>query len=194
MQKATNYTIKYTIFKTKWGYFGLAATDNGLLKTCLPLSNPEKVKLQILKASFAGREPSIKYRASSIEFDKALFKTVQEQITAYFEGACVNFSRDIPIVLDGLGLFARRVLTACRDIRFSQTVSYGRLAEMAGKSGAARAVGGALSKNPLPLIIPCHRVICANGKIGGFSAPGGRNSKEKLLKHEYQTLMGSKID
>ena len=181
-------TMKYTIFKTKWGYFGLAAAEKGLLKTCLPLSNPEKVKLQILKASFAGREPSIKYRASSIEFDKALFKTTQEQITAYFERACVNFSRDIPIVLDGLGSFARRVLTACRDIRFGQTISYGRLAEMAGKSGAARAVGGALTKNPLPLIIPCHRVACANGKIGGFSAMGGVKLKKRMLELEECAL------
>jgi methylated-DNA-[protein]-cysteine S-methyltransferase len=177
-------TIKYTIFKTKWGYFGLASTDNGLLRTCLPLSNPEKVKLQVLKAPFVGRESSIEYRASSIEFDKDLFKTVQEQITAYFEGDCIDFSAGFPIVLDGLGLFARRVLTACRDIEFGQTVSYGRLAEMAGKSAAARAVGRILAKNPLPLIIPCHRVICANGKIGGFSAMGGVRLKKRMLKLE----------
>jgi methylated-DNA-[protein]-cysteine S-methyltransferase len=174
-------TIKYTILKTKWGYFGLAATDNGLLRSCLPLAKREKAESQLLQ------------NLPDPQYDKALFKTAQEQITAYFEGACINF-RDIPVVLDGLGLFARRVLTACRDIRFGQTVSYGRLAEMAGKSGAARAVGGALARNPLPLIIPCHRVVCVNGKIGGFSAAGGRNLKEKLLKHEYQTLMGNKSD
>ena len=77
-------------------------------------------------------------------------------------------------------------MTACRDIRFGQTVSYGRLAEMAGKPGAARAVGRALAKNPLPLIIPCHRVICANGKIGGFSAPGGVTLKKRLLQLEQE--------
>ena len=173
--------MKYTIFKTKWGYFGLAATDNGLLRSCLPLAEREKVESQLLQ------------NLPDPQHDKAFFKTAQEKITAYFKGDCVDF-RDIPIVLDGLGLFARRVLTACRDIEFGQTVSYSRLAEMAGKPRAARAVGGVLAKNPLPLIIPCHRVICANGKIGGFSAAGGKNLKEKLLKHEYQTLMGSKSD
>jgi len=91
-------------------------------------------------------------------------------------------------VLDGLGLFARRVLTACRDIRFGQTVSYGRLAEMAGKAGSARAVGGALAKNPLPLIIPCHRVTYANGKMGGFSATGGVKLKKRMLKLEECAL------
>jgi methylated-DNA-[protein]-cysteine S-methyltransferase len=199
-------TVKYTIFKTKWGYFGLAATGNGLLRTCLPLSSPEKVKRQILRASFVSREPSIENRASSIEFDKALFKSVQEQITAYFEGARINF-RAIPIVLacperpvvsevepsrgDGLGVFAKRVLTACRDIEFGRIVTYGRLAELAGKPGAARAVGGVLAKNPLPLIIPCHRVICANGSLGGFSALGGTHTKSKLIELEKHVLTQS---
>jgi methylated-DNA-[protein]-cysteine S-methyltransferase len=177
-------TIKYTIFKTRWGYFGLAGTDNGLLRTCLPLSNPEKVKLQILKAPFVGRESSIEYRASSIEFDRDLFKMTQKRITAYFEGDCVDF-RDIPVVL-AVGLFARRVLTACRGIEFGRIVTYGQLAEIAGKSGAARAVGGVLAKNPLPLIIPCHRAICADGSMGGFSAMGGVNLKKKMLKLEGQ--------
>jgi methylated-DNA-[protein]-cysteine S-methyltransferase len=148
------------------------------LRSCLPLAEREKAKSQLLK------------NLPAAQYDKDLFKAAQEQIAAYFEGDCVDF-RDIPVVLDGLGLFAKRVLTACRDIGFGQTVSYGRLAEMAGKSGAARAVGGALAKNPLPLIIPCHRIVCANGKIGGFSAAGGRNLKEKLLKHEYQALINA---
>jgi methylated-DNA-[protein]-cysteine S-methyltransferase len=171
--KKVQKTIKYTIFKTKWGYFGLASTDNGLLRTCLPLAEREKAKSQLLQ------------NLPDPQYDKALFKSAQEQITAYFEGDCINF-RAIPVVLDGLGLFARRVLTACRKIDFGRTVSYSRLAEMAGKSGAARAVGGALAKNPLPLIIPCHRVICANGKIGGFSTIGGVRSKKRLLELEAE--------
>jgi methylated-DNA-[protein]-cysteine S-methyltransferase len=187
-------TVKYTIFKTKWGYFGLAATDNALLRTCLPLSNPEKVKRRIL-TSFLGQESRIENRLSSvalakeevssikIKFDKYLFKSAQKQITAYFEGACVDF-RSLPIVLNALSVFTRRVLTACRDIGFGQTVSYGRLAELAGKPRAARAVGNALAKNPLTLIIPCHRVLCSDGSLGGFSAPGGINLKKKLLKLE----------
>ncbi len=180
MQKATNYTIKYTIFKTEWGYFGLAAVDNGLLRSCLPLARREKVKSQLLQ-----NLPEPRY-------DKALFKTAQEKITAYFEGACVNVSRDIPIVLDGLSYFTSSVLIACRDIEFGQTLSYAGLAKKIDRPSAYRAVGRALAKNPLPLIIPCHRVICNDGKIGGFSAAGGINLKEKLLKHEYQILTGSK--
>jgi methylated-DNA-[protein]-cysteine S-methyltransferase len=167
-------TIKYTIFKTKWGYFGLAAADNGLLRTVLPAEAWRKVKSQLLRYF-----PSARY-------DKALFRNVQEQITAYFEGDCINF-RDIPVVLNGFGLFTKRVLTACRSVEFGKTISYSRLAELASKAGAARAVGNALAKNPLPLIIPCHRVICANGSLGGFSAMGGIKLKEKLFRLEqYQ--------
>jgi methylated-DNA-[protein]-cysteine S-methyltransferase len=177
--KKMQKTVKYTIFKTKWGYFGLAAADNGLLRTVLPADTRKKIKSQLLRYF-----PSARY-------DKHLFKVIQKQITAYFEGDCVDF-RDIPVVLacpersrgNGSGAFAKQVLTACRDIGFGQTVSYSRLAEMAGKSGAARAVGGALAKNPLPLIIPCHRVVCANGKIGGFSAMGGVSLKKRMLELE----------
>jgi methylated-DNA-[protein]-cysteine S-methyltransferase len=196
--------LKYTIFKTKWGYFGLAGTENGLIRSCLPLNNPEKVKSQLL----------ITLEAS--QFEKRFFKTVQEQITAYFEGACVNFSTDIPIVLvrkdstgDGLSDFCSSVLTACRSIKFGQVVTYSALAKKLGRPAphqlsngdgvrlgnnyknrygynwcGARAVGNALAKNPLPLIIPCHRVVRIDGQLGGFSAPGGMNTKAKLLKHE----------
>ncbi len=170
MQEAT----RYTIFKTKWGYFGLAGTELGLLRTCLPGPELGKIKSQLLENLCAAR------------YDKALFKVLREQITAYFDGAYVNFDKDIPIITDGLSFFAGQVLNACRDIGFGQTVSYAGLAKEIGQPAAYRAVGGALAKNPLPLIIPCHRVVCANGKIGGFSAPGGKKLKIKLLNHEKQ--------
>jgi methylated-DNA-[protein]-cysteine S-methyltransferase len=172
-------TIKYTIFKTKWGYFGLVATDNGLLRTALPLANREKVKSQLLQ------------NFPDSQYENGLFRKVQEQITAYFEGTGVDF-RTIPVVLDGLGLFAKRVLTACKGIRFGQTVTYSRLADMAGKPHAARAVGRALANNPLPLIIPCHRIICADGSLGGFSAAGGISLKKKMLLLEG-TIVNRKL-
>jgi methylated-DNA-[protein]-cysteine S-methyltransferase len=172
--------IKYTIFRTKWGHFGLAGTEKGLLRTCLPLSSPEKAKSQLLTALEAPR------------FEKRLFKTAQDQITSYFEGTCVNFA-DIPIILDGLGDFCNSVLTACRGIKFGQVVTYSTLAKKINRPTASRAIGNALAKNPLPLIIPCHRIIRSNGQLGGFSAPGGTNTKAKLLQHEQLTLRGLKI-
>ncbi len=168
--------IKYVIFKTKWGYFGLAGTEYALCRTQLPGPKPENIKSLLLKS----------FRHSQL--DKTFFKTLQEQIAAYFDGARVNFSRDIPLVLDGFSPFGISVLTACRDIEFSQTITYGQLAEESGRPNASRAVGGTLAKNPLPLIIPCHRVIRSNGKLGGFSAPGGVTLKKRMLELECTAI------
>ena len=170
--------IKYTIFKTKWGYFGLAGTEFALCRTHLPEPEHEKVKSQLLK------NLSSINRASNIECNKRLFKAIQEQIIAYFEGTCVNFSPALPLILDGFSDFARQVLATCRNIEFGRTISYGQLAKMAGRPGSARAVGGVMAKNPLPLLIPCHRIIRSDGKIGGFYATGGTTLKKRLLLHE----------
>ena len=188
MQKA----IKYTIFETRWGYFGLAGTEYGLLRTCLPGPAPEKIKGQLLKSlPPVNRESSTEYRVSRIEFDKTFFKTAQEQIIAYFEGACINFV-NVPIVLDGCSSFLSSALNACRNIGFGRTMSYSGLAKKIGRPAAARAVGSALAGNPLPLIIPCHRVVRSDGKIGGFSAAGGKALKTKLLKHEQAAIIDCK--
>ena len=168
MQKA----IKYTIFKTKWGWFGLVGTEYELLRTHLPAAEREEVKFRLLR------------NLRPAQYDKNFFKTVQEQIIAYFDGDYVNFSKDIPIALYIFSFFAKRVLTACRDIEFGQTISYLGLAKKLGRPIAFRAVGSALAKNPLPLIIPCHRVVRSDGKVGGFSA--GKNLKAKLLRHEQK--------
>jgi methylated-DNA-[protein]-cysteine S-methyltransferase len=166
----------YTIFKTNWGHFGLAATDNALLRTYLPLSSADRAKSKVLTGLPAAL------------YEKNLFKMLQEQITAYFEGAYVDFDNDIPILLEGMSPFARSVLAVCRSVSYGRTISYGQLAAKAGCPKAARAIGGVMAKNPMPLIIPCHRVIRKDGKIGGFSTTGGISLKERLLEMEHDAL------
>ena len=166
--------IKYAVFRTKWGYFGLVGTDSTLLRTYLPEPKPEKIKSKILRDL-----PLAKH-------DRIFFRSIQEQIKAYFEGNRVRFGPDIPVVLDDMGRFYRVVLLACRKIKFGKTISYSLLAKKSGNPSAGRAVGNALAKNPLPLIIPCHRVVRNDGKLGGFSAPGGIDLKARLLKLEKQ--------
>ena len=173
MRKAGNDRVRFAIFKTKWGYFGLVGGEKGVFRTCLPLADAEKVKRQLVRG------------LAEVRYDEAFFKKLQGQITAYFEGAYVDFGKDIPIVLDGFGLFARSVLRACREVSYGRTMSYGQLAEKIGRAGAGRAVGGALARNRLALIIPCHRIGYANGQIGGFSA-ADVTLKEKMLELERQ--------
>jgi O-6-methylguanine DNA methyltransferase len=182
--------LKYTIFKTKWGYFGLAGTEYALYRTCLPGLSPEKLKSLLLKGlSLTNRaSPLGDALRRNIEFEKTFFKELQQQIIAYFEGAYVNFSPDIPLMLDGISPFYKSVLTTCKFVKFGQTINYGELAKKAGRPAAARAVGNALAKNPLPLIIPCHRVIRSDGSLGGFSGLGGLSLKRKLLLHEQNCL------
>jgi methylated-DNA-[protein]-cysteine S-methyltransferase len=167
---------KYTIFKTKWGYFGLAGTKNGLRRAQLPGPNREKIKSLLLK------------NLPPCQFDKTFLRPLQEQIAAYFEGGYVNFDNSIPLFLNGFSPFGLSVLKACRSIGFGQTTTYGQLAKKSGSPNASRAVGSTLAKNPLPLIIPCHRIIRNDGKLGGFSTPGGITFKRKMLELEYKAF------
>ncbi|MHC4229230.1 MAG: methylated-DNA--[protein]-cysteine S-methyltransferase, partial [Planctomycetota bacterium] len=164
-----------------WGRFGLAGTESALCRTCLPGPEPGRIKSQLLK------------NLPAAEFDKTFFKDVQEQIIAYFEGAHIDFSPAIPVLLDGFSTFGKSVLTTCRKIKPGRTASYGALAKKIDRPAASRAVGSTLAKNPLPLIIPCHRVLRTDGKLGGFSAPGGIVLKERMLELERHILSSAKM-
>lgn len=99
-----------------------------------------------------------------------------KQLNAYFDGKLTGF--DLPLVYSGTD-FQQQTMHALQDIPYGETCSYGELAEKLGRSGAARAVGSANRRNPLPIIVPCHRVIGANGELTGFA--GGLDIKRKLL-------------
>ena len=90
----------------------------------------------------------------------------------------------VPVDLSSLPEFERRVLEETRRIPVGQTRTYGEIASALAAPGAARAVGRALGRNPAPIVIPCHRVLGADGKSGGFSAPGGAGTKMKMLAIE----------
>jgi methylated-DNA-[protein]-cysteine S-methyltransferase len=91
---------------------------------------------------------------------------------------------DIELDLEESPPFARQVYKAARKIPLGQTRTYGQIAKSAGSPGAARAVGHALGQNPIALIVPCHRVLAAGGKKGGFSAHGGCATKARMLEIE----------
>ncbi len=109
------------------------------------------------------------------------------KVRRHLQGEAQDF-RDVPLDLDGAAPFARRVYEAARQIPTGQTRSYGELARSLGRPTAARAVGQALGKNPVAIIIPCHRILAAGGKIGGFSAHGRLTTKARLLAMEGITF------
>ena len=176
MSQYRQKNMKYVIFQTKWGYFGLAGTESCLWRTQLPVKKPETIKSLFLK------------EFSDAHLDKNLFKNLQKQVIDYFEGKKVHFNTDISVFLDGFTEFQRHILHACRNITLGRIVTYADLAQKTGHLNAGRAVGNTLAKNPVPLIIPCHRVIRSDGKLGGFSAPGGTNLKKRFLMHEKHIL------
>ena len=170
----TTRQLKYAVFNTKWGFFGLIGTEKALFRTHLPISSRKKLESRLLN------------NLESAQFDQDYQFRLQQQITSYFEGSYVNFNGPVRLGLDNLTPFTQAVLKACRKIQFGQTTTYIQLAKLSGHPKAARAIGQVMAKNPLPLIIPCHRIIRSDGKIGGFSASGGIKLKQKLLKLEYR--------
>jgi methylated-DNA-[protein]-cysteine S-methyltransferase len=110
----------------------------------------------------------------------------------YFHGERTDFS-DIPVDLSTLPPFRHKVLDIIRKLAFGEICSYGQVAEMCGSPRAARAVGGALASNPIPVIIPCHRVVASDGRLTGFSAPGGVSAKKVLLQLEGIEFNGMQV-
>lgn len=170
--------IRYTIFRTNWGYFGLMGTSEAIIRTFLPVSSRNKVKQMLLA-----------YRPQA-RYDSGLFGALQESIRAYFGGERTDFV-SVPVDLSDYSAFTGKVLSACGRIGYGQTAPYAQLAQLAHAPKAVRAAGSVMAKNPIPLIIPCHRIIRSDGSIGNFSAHGGRNLKKRLLDLEAKITAGS---
>ena len=113
------------------------------------------------------------------------FEAARQQLTEYFEGKRKEF--DLPLKLDG-SEFQVSVLKALQDIPYGETRSYGAIAKLIGRPKAMRAVGAANGRNPIPIIVPCHRVIGSSGDLTGFG--GGLDTKEALLRLEAENSGG----
>ena len=114
------------------------------------------------------------------EHANSVVRQAARQIREYLCGRRQRLT--VPVDWEPILGFARQILGACAQIGYGQTVSYSELARRAGKEGAARAVGQALAANRVPLLVPCHRVVRADGSLGGFS--GGLELKRRLLRLE----------
>jgi O-6-methylguanine DNA methyltransferase len=174
MTNQNSKKIFYSIAETAIGWIGIAGNEEGLRKVVLPEHRREDV-LSELNRYF---QPCRKL----IMADDQFFSLVT-RIKEYFDGKVIQFTKDI-INLEGYTTFQRDVLLKTREIPYGIIQTYKWLAEQAGYPKAFRAVGGVMRINPLPLIIPCHRVVGSQGKLTGFSATGGLGLKRKMLELE----------
>jgi methylated-DNA-[protein]-cysteine S-methyltransferase len=159
------------VFPSKLGWMGLQANQTAVRR----LSFGHASEGDAIAAMGSGLTPVRRL----LPWQRDLVKLLQ----AYAGGAPADFSR-VPIELDGASDFRQHVLRLCRKVPLGKTITYGQLAAKAGAAGAARAVGTCMARNPLPLIVPCHRVTRAGGNIGPYSAPGGTSTKRQLLAME----------
>ncbi|MET0986282.1 MAG: methylated-DNA--[protein]-cysteine S-methyltransferase [Steroidobacteraceae bacterium] len=167
-------TQRYFVFATASGFCAIAWNEVGVTRFMLPTATAEASERSLLRRlpSGAAGEPP------------AEIMDVIALVKRYFEGECIDFS-NIRVDLASADELFRSIYTATRRIEWGHTTTYGALAKELGYGPeTARDVGQAMARNPVPLIIPCHRVLAAGGKIGGFSAPGGSATKLHMLELE----------
>ena len=166
--------LNYTIFNSDMGWLGILSSAKGLLRTTLPQPSVQEVR-QLLGDG-----------VNRATCSPHLFEDLMERLRIYFGGHKADFPDELD--LSRVTAFQREVWEITRLIPYSKTRTYGWVAEQIGKAKAVRAVGQALSRNPLPIIIPCHRVIASDGKLGGFS--GRLDMKRSLLSLEASARVG----
>jgi methylated-DNA-[protein]-cysteine S-methyltransferase len=165
--KAVPDGAAFCMFETAIGTCAIAWRGERIVRTLLP--DPQlRERVAALLAGATEARPS------------AMATQAIERIRALLAGGTVGFA-DVALDLDDSPAFERSVWQAAAAIPAGETRSYGEIAAAIGQPGAARAVGRALGRNPLPIIIPCHRVLASAGRSGGFSAPGGASTKMKML-------------
>ncbi|MEA2008047.1 MAG: methylated-DNA--[protein]-cysteine S-methyltransferase [Chloroflexota bacterium] len=165
-------TISFgTITTSHLGIIGVAMSEQGLVNTDLRLASTEEFAQAIALRQNAELVPGGERVADALR-----------QIEEYLAGDREEF--EIPIDWSGMTEFKMAVLRATLGIPYGETLSYGEVAAQIGRPRAARAVGQAEAKNPIPLVIPCHRVIGANGEMRGYGGPEGVNLKAWILAFE----------
>ncbi|MDA7951257.1 MAG: methylated-DNA--[protein]-cysteine S-methyltransferase [Pirellulaceae bacterium] len=170
--KITKKELHYTRIQTKIGWISVLHCGKTIQKLVLPESKetlPELFSQEIVLI---------------LGPDRVFQKSLEKWFHRYFWGDGKAFDR-AEIDLSAFTPFQQKTLQECQKIPFGTTVSYKELAIRVGSPNASRAIGNAMASNPIPLIIPCHRVIQTSGHLGGYSAPGGLSLKKELLDHEF---------
>ncbi len=168
--------LSLSVFATELGWLGVVGKGETVMRTFVGHGSPDEVR-SAARGALAGattNEP-----LPERDWNPRLRRALE----SFARGNRVDF-RHLAVDLGGLTAFRQKVLELTRRIPYGRTATYGELAQRAGKENAARAVGAAMASNPIPLIIPCHRVVASGGTIGGFSGPHGVELKRRLLELE----------
>jgi methylated-DNA-[protein]-cysteine S-methyltransferase len=167
-------SIYHLVFETSAGFAAIGWSSTGIGCFRLPAGTSAEVESSLRR----------RFPASTPAAPPTDIRAIVEDARRYFAGERVDFSCAAIDLGDQKPFFAR-VYGLVRRLRWGETTTYGAVAAALGEGPeAARAIGEAMARNPVPLIVPCHRVTAAGGKIGGFSAPGGSASKARMLKLE----------
>jgi methylated-DNA-[protein]-cysteine S-methyltransferase len=167
----------YCLFDTEFGLTGIAWNADGLTRVQLPEADVAATRARLEKRGAREAEPP------------PVVAEAIKVLHAYFDGAETDFSDLVVALPADTSDERRRIYDAARALRWGETASYGEVARRAGIPRGAQAVGQAMAANPLPIVIPCHRVLAAGDRLGGFSAYGGVLTKEKLLVLERARLL-----
>lgn len=163
--------LSYHLFETAIGWIGIGWSERGVARLLLPQRNVDAMARKLAAIGATPAPPP------------GWLQPLIAKLHLYAGGETVEFD-DVPVDLEGADDFQLAIYEAARRLGFGVTTTYGGLAAAAGHPGLARETGAALGKNPVPIVVPCHRILAAGNRIGGFSAPGGSGTKERLLAME----------
>jgi methylated-DNA-[protein]-cysteine S-methyltransferase len=169
----------YALFDTPIGRCGIAWNARGIVATCLAEPDARRARARLARRCPGGDEQT----------PPPAVKRVIDRIVALLRGEADDLA-DVPLDMHGIPEFNARIYAIIRTVPPGETITYGEIAKRLG-AAEARDVGQAMGQNPFPPIVPCHRVVAAGGKTGGFSAPGGVATKLRMLAIEGAQVDGT---
>jgi methylated-DNA-[protein]-cysteine S-methyltransferase len=175
--------MHHCLFDTDLGVCGVAWSERGVTRFQLPEADRRATERRLTL-----RSPNSTAKAPPPPIAQAI-----ADVQRYMAGERVDFSA-IALDLTGVAPFYLEIYAAARRVGWGETATYGELARQASAPGAARAVGQAMARNPVAVIIPCHRILASGNKVGGFSAFGGTVSKQRLLGLEGVRIGATKAN
>ncbi len=187
VEHAEGLCLAAVAFETELNWMAVAFGKNLLQGIVFGHPSRDRAKRSLVKYLHVSDGAFLWTNESELDTQPWEIRDLIQKLRRVATGEPVIF-HDVKIDDGHLTPFGRQIVAACRRIPWGRTSSYGELAAACGSPGAARAVGQVMAKNRYPLVVPCHRVLSAGGKIGGFSAPDGLKMKRRLLDMEREAV------